>query len=238
MKGIEVIEALKRKLDLSTDRELSNRLGITGHAIHNWKVRRTVTARQVVGLLNRAIIASAKSTHSTAIRPLVEFFPIERCPSRQGARFEIFATRDGEGDVRPYYKGLRDELEGKHGEYIFFDSRGQAIYAGKARRQNLWKEIKLAFNRERGDVQNIRRVRHPERNKIYRTSDEKARQIVDQVVPIHELAAYFSAYEVADGLIGEVEAMLVRSFANDLLNVRMERFDHQRRVRKSKKTAK
>ena len=102
----------------------------------------------------------------------------------------------------------------------------------------MWKEIKLAFNRERGDVQNIRRVRHPERNKIYRTSDEKARQIVDQVVPIHELAAYFSAYEVADGLIGEVEAMLVRSFANDLLNVRMERFDHQRRVRKSKKTAK
>lgn len=235
MKGIEIIDGLKRKLDLDTDRALGNCLGMTGHAIHNWKIRKTVTVRQVVSLLNRAIIASAKRTNSTAIRPLVEFFPIKKCPSKGGARYEIFASRHGEGKVTPYLEGLRDELEIKHGVYIFFDSRGQAIYAGKARQQNLWKEIKLAFNRKRGDVQNIRRVRHPGSNRPYRTSDERARQIVDLVVPIHELAAYFSAYEVADGLIGEVEAMLVRSFANDLLNIRMERFDHQRRVRKSKK---
>jgi hypothetical protein len=33
-----------------------------------------------------------------------------------------------------------------------------------------------------------------------------------------------SAYEIADELIGKPEALIVRSFANDLLNVRMERF--------------
>lgn len=32
-------------------------------------------------------------------------------------------------------------------------------------------------------------------------------------------------------MIGEVEAMLVRSFANDLLNQRMERFGQQRKQR-------
>jgi len=73
-------------------------------------------------------------------------------------------------------------------------------------------------------VQKIKRVTHPQRNQEYRTGKEKARQIVDHVVPLHELAAYFSAHEVTDGMINEVEAMLVRSFANDLLNKRMERF--------------
>ena len=37
------------------------------------------------------------------------------------------------------------------------------------------------------------------------------------------MASYFSAYKVDDGMIGDVEALLVRSFANDLLNIRMER---------------
>jgi hypothetical protein len=108
--------------------------------------------------------------------------------------------------------------------YLFFDSRGQAIYAGRARKQTLWKEVNLAFNRARGEVQKIKRVIHPKRSQEYKTSDEKARQIVGQAVSLHELAHYLSAYAVRDGLIDKVEAMLVRSFANDLLNIRMENF--------------
>ena len=46
---------------------------------------------------------------------------------------------------------------------------------------------------------------------------------------LFDLAAYFSAYEVADGMIEELEALLVRAFANDLLNVKMETFAHQRK---------
>jgi hypothetical protein len=67
------------------------------------------------------------------------------------------------------------------------------------------------------------------RQLIYRTSDEKARQITDQVVRLSELASYFSAYQVADGMINEMEAVLVRSFANDLLNKKMERFGQQKK---------
>ncbi len=238
MKGVDVISAVKKKLGVSTDRALADRLGITTQAIHNWKNRGKVTERQVAGLLSIAMKASAKDTQVTAIRPLVEFFRVEKCLSKQGARFEIFSTQDTDGKQSPYHSGLRDELEVHHGVYIFFDSRGQAIYAGKARLQNLWKEINLAFNRKRGDVQKIKRVSHPTRKQAYRNSNEKARQITDHVIPLHEIAAYFSAYLVSDGLIGEVEAMLVRSFANDLLNVRMERFGHQRQVRKRSKAGK
>jgi hypothetical protein len=162
----------------------------------------------------------------------VEFFRIAKCESRQGANYELFGMNDEDGGTHPYLAGLRKELENHKGVYIFFDSRGQAIYTGKARRQKLWKEMNLAFNRERGEVQKIKRVNHPTRKQTYRTSDEKARQITHYVVPLHELASYFSAYEIADGLINEVEAMLVRSFANDLLNKKMERFGQQKRKKK------
>jgi len=229
MKGSGVISALKKKLRVNTDRDLAVRLGITTQAIQNWKNRKAVTERQLAGLVNRASGAGAKNMQANAIRPLVEFFRIERSESRQGAKYELFKTKDDDGDKRAYFDGLRKELDSHHGVYMFFDSRGQAIYAGKARRQSLWKEMKLAFNRKRGKIQKIKRVKHPTRKRSYSNSEEKVRQIIDQEVPLHELAAYFSAYQVTDGMIGEVEAMLVRSFANNLLNKKMERFSQQKR---------
>lgn len=229
MKGNDVIAALKRKFKVTTDRALGERLGITIQAIHNWKTRRSVTVLQIAGIVSSANRAGTATAQANAIRPIVEFFPIGRSLSKQKASYEVFGNEGIDGKRHPYLLGLRGELESHYGVYVFFDSRGRAIYTGKARRQSLWKEMKAAFNRERGEVQKIKRVSHPTRKVAYRTSDEKARQIRDHIVPLHELAAYFSAYEVADNMIGELEAMLVRSFANDLLNMRMERFGQQRR---------
>lgn len=42
------------------------------------------------------------------------------------------------------------------------------------------------------------------------------------------LGRYFSAYNVDSGMIDALEALLVRGFANDLLNVKMETFAHSR----------
>lgn len=232
MKGSLVIAALKKKFKVNTDRQLAVCLGISIPAIHNWKVRQSVTVLQVAGMVFSAHRTATRSAQANAIRPLVEFFPVEKSLSKQEKRYELFGTGSDDGHKHPYLVGLRDELERHHGVYVFFDSRGQAIYTGKARRQSLWREMKAAFNRDRGEVQTIKRVSHPTRRVPYRTSDEKARQIKDRIVPLHELAAYFSAYEVADSMINEVEAMLVRSFANDLLNMRMERFGQQRRTGK------
>jgi len=231
--GAAIVEALLKKFKLPSGQQLSRALGITGTNLHAWKhKRRRVTPRQIASLVHKASTAGAVHVQAKAIRPLVEFFPIERCESRQGAKYELFKYAD-QGERHPYLSGLREELGQHHGVYIFFDSRGQAIYVGKARALNLWEEMKGAFNRERGEIQKIRRVKHPLAHKhTYRTSDEKTRQIVEYVVPLHELAKYFSAYQVVDGMINELEAMLVRSFANDLLNKRMERFVHQRSGRK------
>ena len=234
MRGKDVIEALQRTLRCKTRRSLAVRLGVSAQAIQDWHKRRTVTPRQFAGMVKKAINCSLVSTHASALRPLVEFFPIARVESRGGAKYELFSTKDGRG-LHPYRSGLRQEMEAGRGVYIFFDSRGQAIYAGKARRTNLWGEMTSAFNRARESVQTIKRVRHPTNRIGYRTSDEKARQIQETAVPLHELAHYFSAYQVADGLIDDLESLLVRGFANDLLNIRMERFTRHRKMRKAKR---
>ncbi|MNY83646.1 hypothetical protein D3C86_2265510 [compost metagenome] len=57
----------------------------------------------------------------------------------------------------------------------------------------------------------------------YRDASASGKQIIKRAVPLHEIAAYVSVYEVADGMIGKVEALIVRAFANDLLNIRMEK---------------
>ena len=222
--GAAIISALEKKLRSKTVTKLAADLGVSGQAIQNWKKRRSVTARQVASLVHKAQAAARSRMQVGAIRPLVEFFPIRKVPSKQEVKYELFGDRDGSDQSHPYLAGLKEELRSCYGVYVFFDSRGQAIYAGKARRQNLWREMKGTFNRERDDLQMIRRVRHPSRKLEYRTSNEKLRQIREVSVPLHELAYYFSAYEVEDVMIGVVEAMLVRSFANDLLNKRMERF--------------
>lgn len=199
-------------------------MGFTVPGIQIWKKRTTVTARQVAGLVDTASKQAATHFGASVVRPLVEFYPITACDSKHGARVELFDSKDERGTQHPFRHGLRTELDAKHGVYIFFDSRGQAIYAGKARKQSLWREMNLAFNRERGELQTVKRVKHPVRKQEYKTSDEKARQIVDYAVPLYEIAHYFSAYEVTQSLVEDVEALLVRSFANNLLNKRMERF--------------
>lgn len=232
MKGSEIIAELKKKFRVTTDKSLGDVLGLSLPAIHNWKKRPKCTLRQIAGLVHAASKSGAVRFRKNVVRPLVEFFEIDLCESRHGAKWELFADCDEDGEEHPYLQGLKTELNATKGVYVFFDSRGQAIYAGKARKQSLWIEMKSALNRDRKSVQKIKRVRHPGRKLQYRTTDEKNRQIVDQQVPLWAIAAYFSAYEVADEMIEDVEALLVRSFANNLLNKRMERFARHRQASK------
>ena len=229
MSGKDLIARLMDKLEARTHAELAAKLDRKAQWIQTCKNSKSLTERQIAGLILAARRAGLREAHNSALRPIVEFFPIDRTESKRGRNFEILCTKTGDGGCHAYLQGLKEELNSHFGVYVFSDSRGRAIYVGKARKQSLWKEMNLAYNRERGEVQKIKRVSHPSRNQAYATSRERARQIADHVVPLHELAEYFSAYDVSDGMINDLEAMLVRSFANDLLNQRMERFSQQRR---------
>jgi hypothetical protein len=171
--GNATISAVKKKFRIKTDEALKAQIGISIPTIQLWKGRTKVTARQFAELIHRARRAGAANVETTALRPLVEFFPVAKTKSKQGKKFELFQAPLRKGKKHPYLDGLRNELKAHHGVYVFFDSRGQVIYAGKARKQNLWNEMTNAFNRKRGDIQYIRRVKHPLRRQRYRTSQEK-----------------------------------------------------------------
>lgn len=226
MKANELIAALAKKLGTNSQSELASILGITVGTLINWKNRdEDLSATQVASALSKSRSAAVQQAQLETIQPIVEFYPIERCATNRNASWLVF---DGGKSANLYAQGLRDALEESYGIYIFYDSRGQALYVGKAKEQTIWREMNLAFVRKR-NIQKIALVSHPERNQEFKPGYEKLRQPKDTLLELHDLACYFSAYHVDYGMIDDLEALMVRSFANNLLNVRMETFAHSRK---------
>jgi len=241
MKGKDLIRSLSRKLAQKGPRKplarnaLAKLLGMSGQALANWLRRsKDINPAQIANHVAKAMQHAHESAEREAIKPIVEFFALQPADSKQKKRKEIFSPADAA--AHPYLSGLREELRAKRGIYVFYDSRGRALYAGKALEQSLWTEIKSALNRDR-DLQQVRRVKHPRTRTVFRTNDEKQRQIVSESLALYSLAKYVSAYSVPRGLIHTLEALLIRGFANDLLNARMERFAKPHAKRKSKRRA-
>jgi len=228
--GTELLKEVERRLLKAagkgakplSDAVLARELGVTQAALSNYKGKE-LTSKQVVNLMEKVAKRAERQLAKNALVPIIEFFPLE--PVELSKTWQLFPTKDGDEPAHPYLVGLRKRLEQSHGIYLFHDSRGSAIYAGKAHKLTLWKEMNDKFNRGPTVVQNIKRVRHPTNNRAhYKGPEEKTLQIVKESIVLHKIASYMSAYEVQDSLIGKFEALIVRSFANDLLNIRMEHF--------------
>lgn len=225
MKGTELIAVLKRKLDKYSQRDVAVALGLSMNTLSNWNKRdKDLSATQVAEALVKAREAAVQESQYHAIKPIVEYFPIEATESKRQAGHELFNKTGSERN-----KGLHKALgaDTARGIYIFYDSRGQALYVGKAKLQSLWKEMNLAFNRDRG-TQTVKLIDHEPESAEFFPAYEKGKQHRPTQLRLHSLAWYFSAYAVDDGMIDDLEALLVRGFANDLLNVKMERFAHAR----------
>lgn len=227
MNAALLIAELKRKFTIKTDRALAARLGMTEIALGNWKRKKTpLTPRQIANAIDKASHVAVAKSQRGMLRPIAEFFPLDASEAAGGIKYELFPTGK---DDNPLHVQLRAELAAAKGIYIFYDTRGRAIYAGKAKRQSLWQEMKNVFNRDR-DTQTVYRVKHPSRGQTFIPAHEKPRQPKKTQLRLNDLAAYVSAYEVDGAMINDLEALLVRGFANDLLNVRMERFDGARDI--------
>ncbi len=218
VKPADLLEELKKQLGVDTDRSLSVALGVAQQTFVNWRKQRVaMTARQMAEVLRKAQLQATTEAHQKAFRPIIEFFPVD--PFQLKKSYVVFDTDPSCGKMR---LGLCQELQSIKGLYVFYDSRGRALYVGQAAKQSIWKEMHSAFNRTR-PAQAIAAVRHPKINVEYKPASEKLRQPVDTPRKLHELAAYFSAYEVAGPLINDFEALLIRAFPNDLLNFKMEK---------------
>lgn len=223
MAAAELLRHLGRKMGAITDGELAAVLGIKQSVLSHWRKETTVlTPLKVANAIFKAREFAQRQVHSNAIKAIVEFFPIEVASvGRNGNSCNVFGVGKDAGKHR---LGLHKQLiAAKSGLYIFYDSRGRAIYAGQTKRQNIWKEMNLAFNRDRR-AQVMTLVRHPKNQVDFRPASLKVRQPTDCNLRLHDIAAYFSAYEILPEMVDDLEALLVRAFPNDLLNIKMERF--------------
>ncbi len=159
MDGTELLNEIARRIMARkntksvTDTSLAKELGVTQPALGNYRGK-DLTPRQLVNLMEKFAQAAEKRSLEETVVPLVEFFHLDPVETAQGKSWQIFSIKDDNGGSHPYLAGLRKRLEEAHGVYILYDSRGRAIYAGKAQRLSLWTEMNNAFNRNRGEVQN------------------------------------------------------------------------------------
>lgn len=230
LKASAFVQNLRKKFsdeyEIGGDAYIANRLGVSLATLRSWaKSEKELAPFQIANALSKSHTKAVSQAQFDAIKPIVEFYEIDCNNSKHASKVEVLPQP---AHCSKMQKGVRDELLKRSGLYIFYDSRGKALYVGKARKQNLWKEMNLAYNRARGEVQMIKLVSHPERNQDFKPAYSHSRQPKDRQLELHALAAYFSAYWVTDGMIDDLEALLVRGFANDLLNARMEKFTHLR----------
>lgn len=193
----KIIDVLKQTYQC-TDKELGRRLGLGNAKIANWKQNGASQKGNVESLVN-AIVKHAIKNSYTPIAELKEIKAVSK-----GTSFEV--------DVKLSPKAMGTvQAECSGGIYIFYDSRGKAIYAGKSQKssqQSLWKEINDAYNRDRNRGQTI-------------ICYDKGR-LRKKTYHLYEVAKYITIYLVHEFAIKDFEALLIRSFPNDLTNIRME----------------
>lgn len=218
LNGSILIEELKQKFNVATDGELAKTTGVSLASINKWKANSAkITPKQIGNLIMKAKRQEAKSCLTTAVQPIVEYYEIDHAESKNGANWEPIPTDSERG------KTIKQLLESSSGIYVFYNSQCRAIYIGKARKQNLWREMISAFNRNRGS-QGVYKVAHPEKGQKFTPAYEKLRALKRTNVYLSDIAVYFSAFKVEEHLIDNIEAFMIRAFANDLTNVRMEKF--------------
>lgn len=206
-----IISYVQDKLAIETAVGVYNYLGINPVTGSNYNQKKDLKNSDVWYLIKKSRSAGIKSS----IQVITEYYPITLTPLRANPDFI-----DVKGDRN--HNELKKELVNSHGVYVFYDSSGKAIYVGKAVKQNLYHEMRSAFNRPRNDTKDtmvIIRSQHTV-NKMKNVSFDKDVKRIR--VNISDISAYFSAYNVDKDLINIVEAMMIRAFANNLTNSKIE----------------
>lgn len=233
-----LISKLKDHYGVTKNTDLANALAISKKKKDSWNSKISAWPKDPKPLSHNEILTLVKDSmdavvkrereeiHRNFITPIAEYFPIEKVESRQGKNYEIFSTNN---ESSRQNQKVRKYLEdAKTGIYAFYDSRGRAIYVGQTggqiRRQTntLWSEMKIAFNRKPNEIQKLYRIDHRPNARA------QEKKLGLKPVQLHELAKYFSAYKINEdihpNMIHNIEALLIRAFASDLVNKRMEDF--------------
>jgi len=199
------------KLKCEKRSDVCDYLGITNNTSSKYERKNDLNNTEIFGLIKK----SRRSAVQNSINVITEYYPIELTRLRENHDF-IDAKRD------PNHTKLKNELNKSFGVYVFYDSSGRAIYVGKAVRQSLYSEMRSAFNRFRNEVKDtmviIRSAHTKNKMKIVKFN----KSIKRHRVTISDVSAYFSAFRIDKNLISTIEAIMIRAFANNLTNSKIE----------------
>lgn len=177
--------------------------------IANLKRGQIHTSKSFDKLLDSLFLALRKHAIKNTYLPIVELVPVVSRESSHGKAYEMeigFNPKEVK-DVETKIKKL------KGGVYVFYDSLGKAIYVGKteeSKNNTLWDEMKSAYNRERPSQIIYKKI---------------GKRIQKRSYFLYEVAHYVTIYQVDKYAIRDFESLLIRTFPNDLTNVRMETKD-------------
>ena len=212
MDGKQIIVALKKKFECTTDVALANKIGGTSATIGNLSKRKNLGETDIINIIQRSIKKTIEHAYLDPFRIIVEFYPISKTKSSQDKKWEILNIKQNNN------RELRHILSSRIGIYSYYNSQGEIIYVGKTEK-DLWAEMKQAFNRKMTSL-NMYRVEHPKG--FVNIEAEEIKKIIKRNVKMHESAQYFSAYSVPKPLISGLEAQLIRMIPNNLVNARIE----------------
>jgi len=202
-----IIDYLKESNKCDTYQALAKNLSVKLTDINNFKSGSSCGKPAVKKFIDAIVNHSVRIIY----KPILELQPIR---SNVGGNMCI-----GNSEELDQWKEKLNE----QGIYLFYDSMGKAIYAGRTNTQSLWSEMSSALTRKR-KIQKLYKYNHG--------------QIKKQPYCLYEVAHYVSAYAVHKEAIKDFEALIIRAFPNDLTNVRMERktlsFDNGKNILKKK----
>ncbi len=230
---IKLIGKLKQHFGVTngTNTALANCLGANSQKRKSWNAKlpgwktnpEPLSDTEILNLLKDIREADAKEHKEKIcaefINTIVEYFPIKKVESKGRKNYEI-SSPNTDDHMKQKWDDLREKLENtKSGIYIFYDSSGRAIYVGKtSAKSSLWARMKSSFNQDQQKSRQLYRIDHsPDAKPL----DQK---LGPKPVQLHELAKYFSAYEVDKHFTHNIEALLIRAFADNLMNKKMENF--------------
>lgn len=217
IQGNILINELCDFLGCNTDRELAGRLGVTPARVAQLRGHNNIDERYMARFIKRALVTETNTAFKSAIKPIVEFFPIQVTQVRENGRDYPLDTASEHGAT------LVNLLRNAQGIYSFYNSQAEVIYFGKTEELTLFDEIVNAFNRPLPSY-TLYRVRHPwDRFKLNQSNE--LRRIQKTKATLAETASYFSAYSIAEQLIGGLEALIIRLAPNDIINVKIESKD-------------
>ncbi|HIE1420991.1 TPA: helix-turn-helix domain-containing protein [Pseudomonas aeruginosa] len=91
MDAQELLDALRKKLGTRYQGELAEALGVSLQTLTNWKNSdKKLSVEQIAGAIAKSRQAAVKTSQYETIRPVVEFYGIERYRSRDDRKWQLF----------------------------------------------------------------------------------------------------------------------------------------------------